>query len=148
MTGFRKCKLALVLIISVGLWYSAALAAGPNLDAWKPGFDPSGAKYKCIISNVSIRLLKGSTPDLLCGMRSGNERMDRFMLTLNRFQCLAGKSRCSINSRWAPSREWGSVPWHPPIWGPGSGWLICRSLSIPMRSSINSSETKNCLTIF
>jgi TRAP-type C4-dicarboxylate transport system substrate-binding protein len=32
---------------------------GPSLDAWKPAFDPSGAKYKCIISNVSHPVLKG-----------------------------------------------------------------------------------------
>lgn len=29
------------------------------LDKWKPGFDPSGAKYKCIISNVSHPVIKG-----------------------------------------------------------------------------------------
>jgi TRAP-type C4-dicarboxylate transport system substrate-binding protein len=36
-----------------------ALAAGPSLDAWKPAFDPSGAKYKMIVSNVSHPVLKG-----------------------------------------------------------------------------------------
>jgi TRAP-type C4-dicarboxylate transport system substrate-binding protein len=29
------------------------------LDKWKPAFDPSGAKYKCIVSNVSHPVLKG-----------------------------------------------------------------------------------------
>ncbi|MBU1168646.1 MAG: TRAP transporter substrate-binding protein [Proteobacteria bacterium] len=29
------------------------------LDKWKPDFDPSGAKYKCIISNVSHPVIKG-----------------------------------------------------------------------------------------
>ncbi len=29
------------------------------LEAWKPKFDPSGAKYKCIVSNVSHPVLKG-----------------------------------------------------------------------------------------
>ncbi len=29
------------------------------LDKWKPGFDPSGAKYKCIVSNVSHPVIKG-----------------------------------------------------------------------------------------
>ena len=29
------------------------------LDKWKPDFDPSTAKYKCIISNVSHPVIKG-----------------------------------------------------------------------------------------
>ncbi len=29
------------------------------LDKWKPDFDPSGAKYKCIVSNVSHPVIKG-----------------------------------------------------------------------------------------
>ncbi|MEJ2037817.1 MAG: TRAP transporter substrate-binding protein [Desulfosarcinaceae bacterium] len=36
-----------------------AIAAPPSLDAWKPSFDPSGAKYRCIVSNVSHPVLKG-----------------------------------------------------------------------------------------
>ena len=31
----------------------------PSLDAWKPSFDPSGAKYRCVVSNVSHPVLKG-----------------------------------------------------------------------------------------
>jgi TRAP-type C4-dicarboxylate transport system substrate-binding protein len=42
----------LILLISPAL-------AGPKLDAWKPAFDPSGAKYKFIVSNVSHPVLKG-----------------------------------------------------------------------------------------
>ena len=37
----------------------AAAPKGPSLDAWKPNFDPSGAKYKCIVSNVSHPVIKG-----------------------------------------------------------------------------------------
>jgi TRAP-type C4-dicarboxylate transport system substrate-binding protein len=33
--------------------------AGPSLDQWKPNFDPSGATYKCIVSNVSHPVIKG-----------------------------------------------------------------------------------------
>ena len=36
----------------------AAKKASP-LDTWKPAFDPSGAKYKCIVSNVSHPVIKG-----------------------------------------------------------------------------------------
>jgi TRAP-type C4-dicarboxylate transport system substrate-binding protein len=35
-------------------------AAGPSLDKWKPDYDPSGAKYKCIVSNVSTPALVGT----------------------------------------------------------------------------------------
>lgn len=31
----------------------------PSLDRWKPDFDPSGAKYKCVVSNVSTPGLVG-----------------------------------------------------------------------------------------
>jgi TRAP-type C4-dicarboxylate transport system substrate-binding protein len=30
-----------------------------SLDKWKPAFDPSGAKYRCIVSNVSHPVIKG-----------------------------------------------------------------------------------------
>ena len=48
-----------VLVVVFGLVVGPALAAGPSLDAWKPAFDPSGAKYKLIVSNVSHPVLKG-----------------------------------------------------------------------------------------
>ncbi len=32
---------------------------GPSLDKWKPSFDPSTAKYTCIVSNVSHPVIKG-----------------------------------------------------------------------------------------
>ncbi len=31
----------------------------PTLDQWKPAFDPSTAKYRCIVSNVSHPVIKG-----------------------------------------------------------------------------------------
>ena len=50
---------ALICLIGLGLVITPALAEGPSLDAWKPKFDPSGAKYKLIVSNVSHPVLKG-----------------------------------------------------------------------------------------
>jgi len=50
---------ALVGFIGLILIVGPSLAAGPSLDAWKPAFDPSGAKYKFIVSNVSHPVLKG-----------------------------------------------------------------------------------------
>jgi TRAP-type C4-dicarboxylate transport system substrate-binding protein len=44
-----------MLVVSAG----PLLAKKPSLDAWKPKFDPKGAKYKLIVSNVSTPALKG-----------------------------------------------------------------------------------------
>ncbi len=58
--AFKKISIvALVGFIGLILFVSPALAAGPSLDAWKPAFDPSGAKYKLIVSNVSHPVIKG-----------------------------------------------------------------------------------------
>jgi len=38
---------------------SAVNAKKPSLSKWKPAFNPSGAKYKCIVSNVSHPVIKG-----------------------------------------------------------------------------------------
>ncbi len=51
--------LLVVFVIFSLLAYSNALAQAPSLDAWKPKFDPSGAKYKVVVSNVSSPALKG-----------------------------------------------------------------------------------------
>ncbi len=48
------CLVGVVMICGVG-WAKKA----PSLDTWKPAFDPSGAKYKCMVSNVSHPVLKG-----------------------------------------------------------------------------------------
>ena len=53
VTGF------ILLLVVCGLAVTPALAKGPSLDKWKPAFDPSGAKYKLIVSNVSHPVLKG-----------------------------------------------------------------------------------------
>jgi TRAP-type C4-dicarboxylate transport system substrate-binding protein len=59
MMGNGRVNIVLALIISIGLWLSPAFAQGPSLDAWKANFDPSGAKYKAIVSNVSHPAIKG-----------------------------------------------------------------------------------------
>ncbi|NNG01042.1 MAG: TRAP transporter substrate-binding protein [Desulfobacteraceae bacterium] len=55
----KICVTGLLFLVIFGLSIAPALAAGPSLDAWKPAFDPSGAKYKCVISNVSHPAIKG-----------------------------------------------------------------------------------------
>lgn len=50
------------------MFAASSFAAAPSLDKWKPDFDPSGAKYKCIVSNVS-------TPGLV-GVLAGFEMRD------------------------------------------------------------------------
>jgi len=57
---FRKISfIVTVLLVSLGVVVVPALAKGPSLDKWKPSFDPSGAKYKAIVSNVSHPVIKG-----------------------------------------------------------------------------------------
>jgi TRAP-type C4-dicarboxylate transport system substrate-binding protein len=51
--------IALICLVGLGLVITPALAKKPSLDAWKAKFDPSGAKYKIIVSNVSHPVLKG-----------------------------------------------------------------------------------------
>lgn len=53
-------KIALVMIVAVGLGFSPVLAQGPSVEAWRPAFDPSGAKYRAVISNVSHPILDGA----------------------------------------------------------------------------------------
>ena len=55
----RLAIVVTICLISFGLLAGPALAKKPSLDAWKPAFDPSGAKYKFIVSNVSHPVLKG-----------------------------------------------------------------------------------------
>ncbi len=58
--NLRKLSVNVTLFLIVfGLLISPALAKGPSLEKWKPAFDPSGAKYKFIVSNVSHPVLKG-----------------------------------------------------------------------------------------
>jgi TRAP-type C4-dicarboxylate transport system substrate-binding protein len=54
----RIALIVLVCIISLGL-AGVCMAKKPTLDAWKASFDPSGAKYKCVVSNVSHPVIKG-----------------------------------------------------------------------------------------
>jgi TRAP-type C4-dicarboxylate transport system substrate-binding protein len=57
---FKKLAImAIVCLISLGLVVSPVMAKKPSLDAWKPAFDPSTAKYKLIVSNVSHPGIKG-----------------------------------------------------------------------------------------
>ncbi len=48
------CLIGVVMVCGMG-WAKKA----PSLNKWKASFDPSGAKYKCIISNVSHPVIKG-----------------------------------------------------------------------------------------
>ena len=50
---------AVLCLVGTALCITPVLAKTPSLDAWKPNFDPSGAQYKLIVSNVSHPVLKG-----------------------------------------------------------------------------------------
>lgn len=58
----KKTLVVLIMCMAIiGLIANPALAQKkPSLDKWKPAFDPSGAKYKCIVSNVSHPGIKGA----------------------------------------------------------------------------------------
>ena len=55
----RFLMTAMICLVGLAIVIPPALAKKPSLDAWKPKFDPSGAKYKFIVSNVSHPVLKG-----------------------------------------------------------------------------------------
>ena len=56
----RFSLIAVILLISIAFLFSPVMAGKkPSLSKWKAGFDYSGAKYKCIISNVSHPGVKG-----------------------------------------------------------------------------------------
>ncbi|RLC00895.1 MAG: C4-dicarboxylate ABC transporter substrate-binding protein [Deltaproteobacteria bacterium] len=59
MTIRKILTITMICLISAGLLVGPAIAAKPSLDKWKPSFDPSGAKYKCVVSNVSHPVIKG-----------------------------------------------------------------------------------------
>jgi len=59
MTSKRILTCFALLFVVCCLAVTPAFAKGPSLDKWKPAFDPSGAKYKLIVSNVSHPALKG-----------------------------------------------------------------------------------------
>ena len=48
-----------ICLLVLALTAPSVSAKKPSLDSWKPSFDPSGAKYKCIVSNVSHPVLRG-----------------------------------------------------------------------------------------
>ncbi len=60
MLNKKTLAVLIMFMVVIGIIATPALAKKkPSLDAWKPAFDPSGAKYKCIISNVSHPAIKG-----------------------------------------------------------------------------------------
>lgn len=59
--GNRKSVLTIITgVLCVIFLVTPVLAKKPTLDAWKPNFDPSGAKYTCMVSNVSHPAIKGT----------------------------------------------------------------------------------------
>jgi TRAP-type C4-dicarboxylate transport system substrate-binding protein len=61
MMKFRtSSSLLLALTVAVLMVICSGTVFASSLDKWKPDFDPSGAKYKCIVSNVSTPALVGT----------------------------------------------------------------------------------------
>ena len=84
----RLLLIVMVCLVSVGLLIGPAMAKKkPSLDAWKPKFDPSGAKYKCVVSNVSHPVLKAvyagfAIRDELWKRTKGQIYLDYFPLSI------------------------------------------------------------------
>jgi TRAP-type C4-dicarboxylate transport system substrate-binding protein len=56
----RKWLVVVLAVVAVLAAALPALAQTTNpMDAWKPSFDPSGAKFKAVVSNVSNPAIKG-----------------------------------------------------------------------------------------
>jgi len=50
----------LISVLGFALFATPAVSKKKSpLDAWSPDFDPSGAKYRCVVSNVSHPVIKG-----------------------------------------------------------------------------------------
>lgn len=60
MNTCKRSLLGVIGILGVVCLFAATAMAQPSLDRWKPAFDPSGAKYRVIVSNVSSPGLKGT----------------------------------------------------------------------------------------
>lgn len=59
MAARKAWMVLLFFLIGFGLLVNPVSAQRPSLDKWKPDFDYSKAKYKCIVSNVSHPVIKG-----------------------------------------------------------------------------------------
>ncbi len=55
----RIATFAIAILCYFCLLADPSFARKPSLDKWKPDFNPSSAKYTCIVSNVSHPVLKG-----------------------------------------------------------------------------------------
>ncbi len=56
----KRMTLLVASLMIMAIWCGQpSWAKKPSLDAWKPAFDPSTAKYKCVVSNVSHPAIMG-----------------------------------------------------------------------------------------
>lgn len=60
----RKKKTIFILVLSVAMFFLlfsvASAKKAPSLEKWKASFDPSGAKYRCLVSNLHHPAAKGT----------------------------------------------------------------------------------------
>ncbi len=55
----RKRMSGIILICAMCIGIGSSMVSAQDLETWKPAFDPSGAKYTFIVSNVSHPVIKG-----------------------------------------------------------------------------------------
>ena len=116
----RLAFLVTVCLISLGLVVGSAIGAPPSLEKWKPAFDPSGAKYKCVVSNVSHPVLKGVYAGFAIRDELWKRTNGQIYFDFKPFSMLGGEVEDSTSSRWALFRAWDAVPLPPPTLDPGS----------------------------
>ena len=70
---------------------SGSQAFGASTDKWQPDFDPSGARYTCIVSNVSHPAIKGVYAGIAMRDRLWEETAGQIYLDFKPFSMLGGE---------------------------------------------------------
>jgi TRAP-type C4-dicarboxylate transport system substrate-binding protein len=81
----------LLCLCTVMALATASLASGSAMDKWQPDFDPSGAEYTCIVSNVSHPAIKGVYAGIVMRDRLWKETDGQIFLDFKPFSMLGGE---------------------------------------------------------
>ena len=118
----RTMLMAVVGILSLAVMTSTVSARKPSLDQWKPDFDSSGAKYKCIVSNVSHPAIKGVYAGFAIRDELWKRTGGKIFFDYKPFSILGGEVEVLNQLQMGAIQGMVSVRWHPPIWDPVLVW--------------------------
>ena len=116
MKTYRPLFAIVLILMFAALFMTPALAKGPSLEAWKPAFDPSTAKYKLIVSNVSHPVIRGVYTGFAIRDELWKRSNGQIYLDYKPFSMLGGEVEVLNQLQWALSRAWASAQWRPPTW--------------------------------